>query len=202
MSRIVAGTAGGRHLAPVPGAGTRPTTDRVREALFSTIAAWLGTSDAPVAEHLSGTSFLDLYAGSGAVGLEAASRGSRHVVLVESAAPVARVIRANISTTGLAAEVVQQKAETYLAQATPPPAGFDIVWLDPPYAVAPEAVDAVLAALWGGGWLAGDALVCVERSTRSQPPVFPDDADAWSRRYGETTIHFAQAASRPQEDNR
>lgn len=183
MTRIIAGTAGGRRLGVPPGTTTRPTSDRAREGLFATVLSELG--------DLEGKRVLDLYAGSGAVGLEALSRGAASVRLVESDARAAAVIRANITAVGLkGATVATDRAERMLAR---PPAGdgrFDLAFADPPYATAQAAVARVLALL-AGGWLAGGALVVVERATRSGPLDWPPAyLPGKSRRYGEATFWY------------
>ncbi|MEU4568433.1 16S rRNA (guanine(966)-N(2))-methyltransferase RsmD [Micromonospora sp. NPDC023956] len=185
MTRIVAGTLGGRRIAAPPGAGTRPTSDRVREALFSAVEASLDLAGARVA---------DLYAGSGAVGLEAVSRGAGHVLLVESDPRAARVVRENIALlrAAPAARLVTGKVSTVLA-AGPGGGPYDLVFADPPYAVSGREVSAVLAALVDGGWLARDALVVVERASRSGPVEWVDGVTAErSRRYGETTLWYGR----------
>ncbi|WP_229399409.1 16S rRNA (guanine(966)-N(2))-methyltransferase RsmD [Micromonospora okii] len=185
MTRIVAGTLGGRRIAAPPGAGTRPTSDRVREALFSAVQADV---------DLTGARFADLYAGSGAVGLEALSRGAAHVLLVESDARAARVARENIATLRAAPAVrlVTGKVATVLA-AGPDGGPYDVVFADPPYAVPGEEITAMLTALVGGGWLAADALVVVERSSRTGPVEWVEGVTAErSRRYGETTIWYGR----------
>ncbi|MBM7492951.1 16S rRNA (guanine(966)-N(2))-methyltransferase RsmD [Micromonospora luteifusca] len=185
MTRIVAGTLGGRRIAAPPGAGTRPTSDRVREALFSAVQAEV---------DLDGACFADLYAGSGAVGLEALSRGARHVLLVESDPRAARVIRENVATlrAGTAARLVTGKVATVLA-AGPGGETYDVVFADPPYAVPAEEITAVLTALVDGGWLAPDALVVVERSSRTRQFDWVDGITAErSRRYGETTLWYGR----------
>lgn len=190
MSRIIAGRAGGRRLAVPGGSATRPTTDRVREALFSSLVAWAGTSDLDVAEQLSGISVLDLFAGSGAVGLEAASRGADTVVLVERDSATARLIEKNITVTGLDAVVRCQSAATYIN--TPGPS-FDLVFADPPYPMANAEVSALLASLLGHGRLVNDGLVVVERSSRGPAPDWPAAlSDVWSKRYGETVLYYAR----------
>ena len=180
---MIAGEAGGRRLAVPAGRETRPTSDRAREGLFATIVSMLGS--------LSGTRVLDLYAGSGAVGLEALSRGAAHVLLVESGARAGRVIRANIEAIGLpGAEVVTDRVERVLARG---PAGdpYDIVFADPPYALAAEEVSAMLTALADQAWLASGALVIVERATRSGPLRWPAGIAAdRARRYGEATFWY------------
>lgn len=189
MARIIAGSAGGRRLSTPPGDSTRPTTDRVREAFFSSLAAWVGSSEQPATTQLDAISFLDLFAGSGAVGLEAASRGASPVVLVEKAEPVVRLVRDNARAAGLQVQVHRAGAEQFLAGPAQP---FDVVWFDPPYAVPDDVIDQMVAQVVDGGWLAADALVVVERSSRSRTPRWPGGPDAWERRYGETTLHHAQ----------
>ena len=164
MTRIIAGTAGGRRLAVPPGQGTRPTSDRAREGLFATVTAIRGT--------LQGAAVLDLYAGSGAVGLEALSRGAADVLLVESDARAARVIRGNIAALGLAgARVLAGRVERVLARGpgTGPPR--DVVFADPPYATADAEVQPCSPRCWpAAGWRPG-AVVAVERATRSGPQL-------------------------------
>lgn len=184
MTRIISGTAGGRRLQTPTGPGTRPTTDRVREALFSRL------------EHLdvlTGARVLDLYAGSGALGLEAASRGAASVLLVESHRGAATVARANAAATRLPnVRVRAETVERVLAVGPDAQDGVDLVLLDPPYDLEEENLAEVLGLLVSRRWLAGDALVVVERSTRSpQPPWPPSLVTAGERRYGETRMWFA-----------
>ncbi|MEV7600087.1 16S rRNA (guanine(966)-N(2))-methyltransferase RsmD [Kitasatospora sp. NPDC089797] len=188
MTRVIAGSAGGRRLAVPPGRGTRPTSDKAREAMFSTLEAFRGT--------LHGARMLDLFGGSGAVGLEALSRGAEHVLLVEADAQAARVIRENVRTIGLpGAEVRAAKAEKVIA-GPPPSAPYDLVFLDPPYAVTDDELREMLITLSAGGWLAEDALVTVERSTRGGEFGWPEGFEVLrSRRYGEGTLWYGRAAA-------
>jgi 16S rRNA (guanine966-N2)-methyltransferase len=186
VARVIAGEAGGRRLAVPDGRNTRPTSDRAREGLFATVVSMVGT--------LSGSRVLDLYAGSGAVGLEALSRGAEHVLLVESGTRAARVIRANIEAIGLpGAEVITDRVERVLAR-RPDHGRYDVVFADPPYALADDEVSAMLQALSDHGWLVPGALVIIERATRSGPfswpPGFEPDR---ARRYGEATFWYARA---------
>jgi 16S rRNA (guanine966-N2)-methyltransferase len=184
VSRIVAGTLGGRRLATPPGRGTRPTSDRVREALFSALHTMVDLSGARVA---------DLYAGSGAVGLEAASRGASHVLLVEADPRAARIARENVVALGMreVARVAAAKVEQILAN--PPDEPFDVIFADPPYAVPDTAIDAMLTALVENGWLAEEAVVVVERSSRDAPVRWVQGiTDERSRRYGETTLWYGR----------
>jgi len=191
MTRIIAGAARGRRLSVPPGTRTRPTSDRAREGLFATITARHG--------QLDGTAFLDLYAGSGAVGLEALSRGAAPVLFVESDPAAARVIRANMTTVGLpGAELVTGQVATVLRRGPGRVPGdgpaFGVVVADPPYATGDEEVTAMLTAL-RGDWLAPGALVVVERATRSGPVTWPGGyAPDRSRRYGEATFWYGLAA--------
>ena len=190
MTRIIAGSRGGRRLTMPTGDQTRPTTDRTREALFSAIASWAGTSAGAAEESLSGLSFGDLFAGSGAVGLEAASRGADPVVLVEVDRRTSAVAKANAADLGLAATVRTTRAEHYVRGRADQ--GFDVIFLDPPFDHAAAEVDALVAAIVAGGWVLPDGLVIVERSARSDPPTFPAGFDdGWQKRYGETVLHFA-----------
>ena len=189
VARVIAGEAGGRRLAVPAGRDTRPTSDRAREGLFATVSSILGA--------LAGARVLDLYAGSGAVGLEALSRGAAHVLLVESGAPAARVIKQNIDAIGLpGAAVIADRVERVLArgpdQAQSPAGGrYDVVFADPPYAMADEDVTRMLARLADGEWLAPGALVIVERATRSGPVRWPDGfVPDRARKYGEATFWY------------
>jgi 16S rRNA (guanine966-N2)-methyltransferase len=188
MTRVIAGRAGGRRLAVPPGTGTRPTSDRAREGLFSTWQSLLGGP-------LDGERVLDLYAGSGAVGLEALSRGAGHTLLVEADARAARIIRENAKSLGLpGAEVRAGKAHQVIQ--TPPGEPYDLVFLDPPYSVTDDDLREILLTLRTEGWLEPDALVTVERSTRGGEFRWPDGFDAIrSRRYGEGTFWYGRAAS-------
>ena len=188
---MIAGEAGGRRLAVPDGRNTRPTSDRAREGLFASIVSMVGS--------LAGARVLDLYAGSGAVGLEALSRGAEHVLLVESGARAGRVIRANIEAIGLpGAEMVTDRVERVLARGPAPSAAgsgrYDIVFADPPYALAGDEVSAMLAALRDQDWLAPGALVIVERATRSGPLGWPAGFEPdRARRYGEATLWYGRA---------
>ncbi|MGI3779271.1 MAG: 16S rRNA (guanine(966)-N(2))-methyltransferase RsmD [Janthinobacterium lividum] len=193
MSRIVAGSRGGRRLETPTGESTRPTTDRVREALFSSLVSWAGRGAEPPADALAGLAFLDLYAGSGAIGLEAASRGAAPVLLVESDARTAALARRNVTTLDLGVPVRSMAVET-LARTSAEQA-YDIAFADPPYTLATERLDAVVADLVAHGWLAPDGLLVLERSSRSPAPRWPATVvDAWDRSYGETVLHLAQLA--------
>jgi 16S rRNA (guanine966-N2)-methyltransferase len=185
MTRIISGTAGGRRLQTPSGSSTRPTSDRVREALFSRL------------EHrglLEGTNVLDLYAGSGALGLEAASRGAARVVLVESSKAAAKVIRGNVGVVGhTGVSLLVETVERALAAGPPAGVRMDLVLLDPPYDVTEESLSAVLEALVDQHWLAPDAFVVVERSTRSPQPTWPEGLElSGEKRYGETAVWFAE----------
>ncbi|HEY4019952.1 MAG TPA: 16S rRNA (guanine(966)-N(2))-methyltransferase RsmD [Pseudonocardiaceae bacterium] len=185
MTRIVAGSAGGRRLA-VPPKGTRPTSERVREALFGALEA---------AFDFDGIRVLDLYAGSGALGFEALSRGASAVTFVESDRRAVEVLRANVAALGLSgARVVSGPVESVVA--AEPDRAYDIVLADPPYALANDALGKVLADLLGRGWLAPDGLVVLERAGRDGEPDWPAGLRSTrSRRYGDTTVHWAEPSS-------
>ncbi|MFE6235685.1 16S rRNA (guanine(966)-N(2))-methyltransferase RsmD [Cellulosimicrobium sp. NPDC057862] len=201
MTRIVAGTVGGRTLQ-VPPRGTRPTSERVREAIFSRLEHLGVVDDAHV---------LDLYAGSGALGLEAASRGAADVTLVDSARVAADVARRNVAALGLSGvRVVAQPAETFVAGvaaeaaqraalggADGTPTGragrgpYHLVLVDPPYDVTAEALERVLAHLAVPGVLDPAAVVVVERSTRTPEPTWPSGWELVAHKdYGETAVYF------------
>lgn len=161
----------------------------MRESAFNLIADWAGTVGELTETMLDRFSFLDLFCGSGAVALEAASRGAGPVVAVEKDAPTAAVARRNASETGLDVRVVTSTVEQYLAG---PPTAFDIVWMDPPYPVPTSTIDRLLSTLVAGPWVAPDGLIIIERSTRDTPPTWPESlAERWFRRYGETTLYLA-----------
>jgi 16S rRNA (guanine966-N2)-methyltransferase len=186
VTRVVAGAARGRRLAVPPGRATRPTSDRAREALFSTLESLVGA--------LAGRRFADLFAGSGAVGLEALSRGAAHVLLVDDDTAAVRTARANVRAVDLAgAEVRHDRVERVVAH--PPATGpYDVVFLDPPYELADEALAAVLLRVVEQEWVVPDAVVVVERSSRtpwSWPPGYVAER---SRRYGEATLWYGRAA--------
>ena len=187
MTRIIAGAAGGRRLKAPVGDRTRPTSDRVREALFSSIESDLGT--------IAGLRFLDLYAGSGAVGLEARSRGAGIVTLVEQDRRTLSLIRDNVRTLGFSqVDVVAGSVAQTLART--PVAPYDIVFADPPYALSKEDVDADVVALCEHGWLAEGALLVLERSSRGAGPTWPDGVEgSRSKRYGETTLWYGHAVA-------
>jgi 16S rRNA (guanine966-N2)-methyltransferase len=181
--RIVAGIAGGRRLA-VPPHGTRPTSDRVREAVFNTVQA---------RRDLEGARVLDLYAGSGALGLEALSRGATHVRFVESDRRAAAVLCRNVQALGLPGTQVST-AEVLAVLRGNPDQPYDVVLADPPYALDERAVSGMLSALVSGGWLAPAALIVVERAARAQPPVWPAGVvELTNRRYGDTAVYYGFA---------
>jgi 16S rRNA (guanine966-N2)-methyltransferase len=188
VTRIIAGFAGSRELK-VPAAGTRPTSDRVREAIFSALEA---------RDSIAGSRVLDLYAGSGALGLEALSRGAGTVVLVEKNAKAAAIASANCgivrgagnldaSTT----QVVTASVSSYLGQAS---GVFDLVFIDPPYDLPNSDIEACLTALTG--LLAEYAEVVLERSSRDAQPNWPTVLElARAKAYGETTIYWLEPAA-------
>ncbi|RDI32847.1 16S rRNA (guanine966-N2)-methyltransferase [Lentzea flaviverrucosa] len=179
VTRIVAGTAGGRRLK-VPPKGTRPTSDRVREALFSSLEALI---------DLDGVRVLDLYAGSGALGLEALSRGAGHATFVESDKRAADVLKGNAQELGFAnAVVVNRTAEAYvLAEGEE----FDVVFADPPYAVGDDELAKVLHGIVPR--LTADAILIVERASRSAEPAWPEEVESLrAKRYGDTAVYWAQ----------
>ena len=183
MTRIIAGELGGRRIA-VPPRGTRPTTDRVREALFSRLDHDDALRDARV---------LDAFAGSGALGLEALSRGAAHATFVESAAPAARVLQANARDLGVGerARVVKERALAYLTRATET---WDVALLDPPYDIARDDLAQVLEAL--APLLAPHATVVLEWSSRAGDAPWPAGIEAVrDKDYGETRLHWGERAS-------
>lgn len=189
MTRIIAGSAGGRRLSTPAGEATRPTADRVREAVFSALESAVGS--------WSGVRFLDLFAGSGAVGLEAVSRGAAHATLVEQHRRAAGIARGNADALGLAGvDVVTARAESFVRRTTPTAGAecYHVVFADPPYTLPGTAVTALLADLVEHGWLCEGAVVVVERSARDADLTWPEGlAGDRAKRYGETVVWYGHA---------
>jgi 16S rRNA (guanine966-N2)-methyltransferase len=183
MTRIVGGSASGRRLA-VPGRrDVRPTSGRAREALFDTLATLL---------DLAGARVLDLYAGTGAVGLEAVSRGAAHALLVEADPRVAAAARANAAALGLADRVRVARDRVERVLGTAPAESYHLAFADPPYVLPDADVEQMLAAL-APGWLAPGAVVVVERSSRGPGPAWPATLEPIrQRRYGEGTLWYGR----------
>jgi 16S rRNA (guanine(966)-N(2))-methyltransferase RsmD len=182
VTRIIGGSAGGRRIA-VPPNGARPTTDRVRESLFNIVAA---------RRDLTGLAVLDLYAGSGALGLEALSRGAESAVFVESDQRAAAVIARNIDTVGLPGATLRRGVVAgVLAGGTA--AAVDLVFADPPYGTDTAEVDAALAALTEHGWVDTGSVAVVERAAGSAALTWPAGWSVWPARvYGDTRLEFAE----------
>jgi 16S rRNA (guanine966-N2)-methyltransferase len=189
MSRIVAGAAGGTPLANVPGSMTRPTTDRVKEALFSRLDAF---------NVLGGARVLDLYAGSGALGVESASRGAETVDLVEFDAKASAVCQRNADLINgvlgrKAVTVHRSKVESFLER-TAGDTAWDVAFLDPPYPLDEPALASVLEKL--APHLSHAAVVVVERSSRSTEPGWPGGLERFAeKKYGETRLWYAEPSS-------
>jgi 16S rRNA (guanine966-N2)-methyltransferase len=177
MTRIIAGAAGGTTLTSVPGNATRPTTDRVKEALFSRLEAY---------NAIHGAHVLDLFAGSGSLGVESASRGAATVDLVESADLINRVLG------WTAARVHRMKVETYLDRAAED-LSWDLVFLDPPYPLEEAPLLGILTSLVPH--LADGAVVVLERSARSPEPAWPTGLERFAeKKYGETRLWYLEPA--------
>ncbi|WP_411732356.1 16S rRNA (guanine(966)-N(2))-methyltransferase RsmD [Paeniglutamicibacter sp.] len=192
MSRIVAGAAGGIPLKSVPGDSTRPTTDRVKEALFSRLESY---------DVLANARVLDLYAGAGSLGLEAASRGARSVLLVELAPKAVSVcqINAGLVNKALRNELVSVRrgsVDSVLDSFAPVTGGsagrtWDVVFMDPPYPLTEEELAKTLEKV--ALVLEVGATVVVERSSRSAEPTWPDGLEKFAdKKYGETRLWFAE----------
>ncbi|PWH05477.1 16S rRNA (guanine(966)-N(2))-methyltransferase RsmD [Brachybacterium endophyticum] len=185
MPRIIAGALGGRTIPGPPGKGTRPTSDRVREALFSRLQGW---------DAITGARVLDLYAGTGALAFEALSRGAASATLVEMHGATARQLRRTAAELGLEdrCDVRAAKAEQVaasLAETAGPSDIFTLVFLDPPYEVATETLEQLLVTVRPA--LTDDALVVIERSSRSRPIEWPGGwADDGAKAYGETVLQY------------
>jgi 16S rRNA (guanine966-N2)-methyltransferase len=182
MTRIVAGSARGRRLL-VPPEGTRPTSGRAREGLFNSLATLLDFEDIRV---------LDLYAGSGAIGIEALSRGAERAVFVESDRAAQLVIEQNLATSKLrGGAIARRSVESYLGSA--PDGPFDLIFADPPYAMPDAEVDALLSRLAEDGWSESGTIVVVERSARGAGPVWPDPlVMIKQKRYGEGSFWYGR----------
>lgn len=184
MTRIIAGAARGRRLLVPSGKTTRPTSDRAREALFSSIESLVGS--------LVGLRVLDLYAGSGAFGLESLSRGASHALMVEYDAQAAAVLRRNLAELGLPGGQVRAERVESLARSMPHKP-YDVVLADPPYAVEAAALRQVVASLLAANWLAAAAVVAVERAARDQPWIWPDGIEPLrDRKYGEGALWYGR----------
>ena len=183
MSRIIAGTAGGLRLASVPGENTRPTTDRVKESLFSKLESY---------GVVQGARVLDAYAGSGALGCEALSRGAASVEFVEKYPKACEITRRNVAATSKIAtgitRVTQGIAQSYVAVHSGP---WDLVFLDPPYAFTQEQVLDILRVIAPN--LAEGAIVVVERSSRDAEPAWNSQLHRFAmKKYGETVLYYLE----------
>lgn len=187
LMRIIAGQAKGRHLV-APAGVTRPTSDRTREGIFSALESEIGTC--------AGIAFLDLFGGTGAVGLEALSRGASEVVVVEKDVKAARVCKDNYElladdVTGKFS-VLRMSVDAYLDTEANKRLQCDVVYLDPPYDFPNATIEKVLAKIVEKEILKPSAVVIVERPTRSQPFTWPEALEAKKeRKYGEGTVYFA-----------
>jgi 16S rRNA (guanine966-N2)-methyltransferase len=182
--RIIAGEAGGRRLAVPPGDRVRPTSDRVKESVFSALGP----------DRLVGARVLDLFAGSGALALEALSRGAAEALLVDRDAAAARAIRTNVETLGFADRATVRVAAAAAVLGGPPPSQpFDLVLLDPPYDTSAAELEDILARLESGPWLSAGATMVVERAADSPALRWPAGwGSTWERCYGDTLVLFAQ----------
>ena len=175
--RVIAGSHRGRRLSGPRGISLRPTSDKVREALFSILGA-----------RIPGCRFLDLYAGTGAVGIEALSRGARAVTFVESDPGAAQLMRKNLTACGMLdrGELRVGSTETFLRQPGSWNGSYDVVFADPPYADQ-EAVELVLGA-WGLGLLTPEAVMAIEQDARTQPPAMDRARLIRRYEYGDTAL--------------
>jgi 16S rRNA (guanine966-N2)-methyltransferase len=182
MTRVIAGTVGGRRIS-VPASGTRPTSERVREALFSSLAASPG---------LAGMDVLDLCAGSGALGIEALSRGARHALFVESDRRAATVLSRNLTALSLTKVGVLKVSPAASVLGAPADRTYDLVLADPPYEIPDSEVAGWLETAEVNGWLAPDVTVVVERRYDRRKRTFEWPAPLTGlreRRYGDTVLH-------------
>jgi 16S rRNA (guanine966-N2)-methyltransferase len=183
--RVIAGTAGGLHLHAPKGGRSRPTTDRVRESLFASLDQHFG---------LAGVHVLDLYAGSGALAIEALSRGAAEAVLVDKDVVAVQTMRRNLAATSFQdrARVWRSSVASFLGAGPPAEAPFEVVFIDPPYRVAAAEVERVLSALDTDGWVQPGAAVVIERPAAEAPPALPGAwGIGWERSYGDTLVIVA-----------
>ena len=181
--RVIAGEARGRRLTVPRSGALRPTADRVKESLFSALGPG----------RLVDAVVLDLYSGTGALGIEALSRGAERAVFVERDSAAAATVTANLELVGFAdrARVVRREVGAFLGAAPPPEAPFTLVLLDPPYDQPGPVTAEVLAALTPP-WVVPGGTVVVERATATGVPDFPDRwGSTWERCYGDTLVWFA-----------
>ncbi|ORC22202.1 16S rRNA (guanine(966)-N(2))-methyltransferase RsmD [Rothia nasimurium] len=190
MSRIIAGSAGGTRLTNVPGESTRPTTDRVKEALFSRLESY---------NMLKGAHVLDLFGGSGALGCEALSRGAAHVDFVDHYLKAVSVIERNVAavskTAAGSARVHRMAARAYLNQVSglPQKNPWDLIFVDPPYAVTNSELEELLGLLTGR--VSEGAVIVVERASRTAEPSWPSGLEKFSeKKYGETILYYVEPA--------
>ncbi len=200
--RIIAGRFKGLELK-APKTGTRPTTDRTKEAIFSRLESWGVLDDSRI---------LDLFAGTGALGVEALSRGARELVAVESASQAAKLISATFSNlkrqrlweNTMSATLVRKRAEQYVPTVehetsttgitTSPHVSFDVIFIDPPYAFTTEACELLMNGLVTSGMATERSVIVLERSTRSEAPTLPTGWQITDRRdYGETAVFYIEA---------
>lgn len=182
MSRIIAGTLKGRRIATPKGDRTRPTSDRVREALFNALVP---------GGNLEGLRVADFFAGSGAIGLEACSRGAEHALFVEAHAGTARLLRQNVAELNLTERTEVLAAKSATVASSPPSQPFDVVFADPPYEVSEEDLGSLLGDLQAHGWFAPGADIVIERGSKSPEPLWPSSAiESRSRRYGSSTLWY------------
>ena len=195
--RVIAGHLGGRRLLAPEGQETRPTPDRVREALFSSLETWLGGPGS-----LEGARGLDLYAGSGALGIELLSRGGESVTFVERSPDALSVLEKNLEQLEVEGQSTIARGDVYavLGRLRHPGPSFDVVFLDPPYAV--EDTDRILARVRERDLLISGGIAVVEHSSRREPEGGPGYEKLRTRRYGTVAISFYRALdAEPQEDS-
>lgn len=183
MTRIISGRWGGRRLATLEGSTTRPSTGRAREAMFASLGSELG--------GWRGVRVLDLFAGSGALGLEALSRGAEAADLVESHRRAAAVLARNIRELGAThAQLHRMPVERFIRQEPAQP--YDLVFLDPPYAMSSDELLAIVETLAVGVWRSDDSVVVVERPNRAEWNWPESMSSLRDRTYGETRLWYGR----------
>jgi 16S rRNA (guanine966-N2)-methyltransferase len=180
---VIAGEAGGRRLVSPPGDRVRPTTDRVKESVFSALGP----------DRLAGARILDLYAGTGALALEALSRGGSRALLVERDVEAGRAIVANLERTGMADRGALRRGDVRAVLSRPGPEEFDLIFMDPPYDLPDDELESVIGLVAAPGWAAPAATLVIERAGGGHLPSLPPGwRSTWERCYGDTLVLFAQ----------
>ncbi len=190
--RIISGSAKGRKLVGFSGGSIRPTSDRVREAVFSSLYSQIG--------HCNGKTVLDLFAGTGAMAIEALSRGAESAVLVDQSRDAGKIIEQNLTTTGLQnkASFLCAKVNSVIPQLGQKGRVFDLIFIDPPY--ANDTIDEIIMSVNHFGLLQTDGIMCIETASKVHLPEDIENLHCFDRRqYGSTAVSYFKHVRK--EDN-